>query len=99
MTRNAEFAVAAWQQGQRRRRTTAAIDRLADGVIAAGGFVLANAAGGLGMALPTGRVGLSIGAGAVCGGLAWVSRTRRARAAQRRIAHSTRIAPVLRRAA
>jgi hypothetical protein len=77
MTRNAEHAIATWQQARRRRTAGSAIERVADGLTASGGIVLANAALSLGLGLPAGRLGAALGGSLLAGGLTWIMRARR----------------------
>lgn len=77
MTRSASHAISAYQHGQRRRNTTAALDHTAEGIVAVGGLLATNAALSLNMGLVPGRAGLSIGISMLCAGVAWFARGRR----------------------
>ena len=79
MTRNAEHAIATWQQAHRRRAARALTDRVADGLTALGGIVLANAVLSLGMGLPNGRIGALLGMALLVAGLAKIMGARRAK--------------------
>ena len=81
MTRNAEHAIASWNQGQRRRTAAAGAERFADGIAATGGLILTNAVLSLGIGMPAGRAGVGLGASLLAAGIAWMSRVWRARTA------------------
>lgn len=75
-------------------------DRLADGMFAAGGIILADATFPLTLGLPQGRIGLSLGGALIAGAFAWMKRHAGGRARPIRAPRSE-LAPVivLRRAA
>lgn len=78
MTHSAEFAAQAWRERQRRRTAAAALDRVADAALAAGGAVVANAALSLQLGLPSGGTGLTFGAALLVAGILWIARARHA---------------------
>lgn len=87
ITRNhaAEDVTAQWKKSHRRRTVLAGVDRISDGVLAAGGALVVNSVMPLGFALPRGQAGLSLGASMVCAGVAWMMHNRRHSAAEREL--------------
>ena len=78
MTHSAEFAAQAWRERQRRRTAAAALDRVADAALAAGGAVVANNALSLQLGLPSGGTGFAFGVALLVAGILWILRARRA---------------------
>lgn len=78
-THNAGYAINAWRQGQRRRVAIGVADRVADGMLAAGGVVLVNAVTSLGFGLPGGHAGIALGTSTLGAAMAWMARVRRGR--------------------
>jgi len=77
----ATYAARAYRRGHARRTALGAMERAADGVLAAGGLLIANASMSLGLGLPDGTVGTTLGMSLLGAGIAWMSRHRRARTA------------------
>jgi hypothetical protein len=75
-TRSAAHATEAFRSGRRRRAVRSGLEQGVDGMMAAGGLLIANTALGMGLGLPEGAAGLSLGTGLVCAGLAWITRRR-----------------------
>jgi hypothetical protein len=78
----ATYAARAYSRGRARRTALGAVERAADGVLAAGGLFLANASMSLGLGLPDGTVGTTLGFSLLGAGIAWMSRHRRGRIAR-----------------
>ena len=77
MTTKAAYAGEAFRIGRRRRAARSIVESAADGAIAGGGLLLANAASQMGLGLPEGALGLSLGTGLLSLGIAWLARHRR----------------------
>ncbi|MFP5224436.1 MAG: hypothetical protein ACLGH3_02585 [Actinomycetota bacterium] len=73
-TMMAQQAIEVYQQRTRSRALAAVTDRIADGMFAAGGILLADATFALNLGLPQGRVGASLGGALIAGALAWMKR-------------------------
>lgn len=81
-TITARHALDAYDAQRRGRRTHAVMDRISDGMLAAGGILLLNALVPLGFDLPGGTVGISAGGLLIAAAVAWMKRpTRRLPAA------------------
>lgn len=96
-TLTARHALSAYEQRSRSRILTAITERIADGMFAAGGILLADATFPLHLGLPQGRVGLSLGGALVAGALAWMKRHAGGRRphARRVATPATQLAPVI----
>jgi uncharacterized iron-regulated membrane protein len=88
-TMMAQQAIEVYQRRTRSRALAAVTDRIADGMFAAGGILLADATFALNLGLPQGRVGASLGGALIAGALAWMKRHATTR-------HTTRHAPQVR---
>lgn len=73
-TMMAQQAIEVYQRRTRSRALAAVTDRIADGMFAAGGILLADATFALNLGLPQGRLGASLGGALIAGSLAWMKR-------------------------